>query len=260
MPTTTHKTPIDRTIELLVPDRRPASPDIGHGYLDLLGPADPTGAHPGQQLMTSSLLPRIYERAWRPLAGRVLMGAMGPGMGEERRIARRMLALLPGDLVLDVACGTGHFTRDFARVAGDALVVGLDASATMLERALREPLAPNLAYVRADARALPFADDTFDAVCCFAALYLIEDPMAAITEFARVLAPGGRIALLSSCHRGPLPAHRTGPLVRAVTGVRVFGREELVDALEDEGLEQIEQRVSGLAQFVCGRDVTGPAD
>ncbi len=128
----------------------------------------------------------------------------------------------------------------------------------MLERALREPQAPNLAYVRGDACALPFADDTFDAVCCFAALYLIEDPMAAIEELVRVLAPGGRIALLSSCHRGPLPAHRTAPLVRALTGVRIFGREELVDALEDEGLEHIDQRISGLAQFVCARDSGAP--
>ena len=258
MPTTLQRTAIDQTLELLAPGRRPSGPDVRRGYLDLLGADDPPGAHPGQQLMTSSLLPRVYERAWRPVAGRVLMGAMGPGMADERRIARRMLGLLPGDLVLDVACGTGHFSRDFARVAGDGLVVGLDASATMLERALREPQAPNLAYVRGDACALPFADDTFDAVCCFAALYLIEDPMAAIAELVRVLAPGGRIALLSSCHRGPLPVHRTAPLVRAVTGVRVFGREELVDALEDEGLEGIEQRVSGLAQFVCARDGGGP--
>ena len=253
------RTAIDRALELLQPDRRPVHPDVRHGYLDLLGADDPTGGHPGQQLMTSNVLPRVYERVWRPVAGRTLMGAMGPGMADERRIARRMLGLLPGDHVLDVACGTGHFARDFARVAGDGLVVGLDASATMLERALREPPAENLAYVRGDASALPFADDTFDAVCCFAALYLIEDPMAAIEEFVRVLAPGGRIALLSSCHRGPLPAHRTAPLVRALTGIRVFGREELVDALEDSGLEGIEQRVSGLAQFVCARDGGEPA-
>ena len=251
---------VDRTLALLDPRRRPRRPDLGRGWVDLLGDADPTGAHPGQRLMTSRALPQVYEHAWRPAAGFVLMGAMGPGMAGERRLARRMLGLMPGDTVLDVACGTGSFTRDFARVAGpDGLAVRLDASATMLDRALREPLPENLAYVRAGAEELPFADASFDAVCCFAALYLIEDPMRAITELARVLKPGGRIALLSSCHRGPLPAHRTAPLVRALTGVRMFGREELVDALEDVGIEDLEQQVSGLAQFVCGRSAPAAA-
>ena len=52
------------------------------------------------------------------------------------------------------------------------------------------------------------ADGSFDAVCCFAALYLIEEPLLAVAEIVRVLAPGGRVALLSSVARGPLPAAR----------------------------------------------------
>ena len=61
-------------------------------------------------------------------------------------------------------------------------------------------------YVRASATDLPFRDGSFDAVCCFAALYLIEDPLQAVAEIVRVLAPGGRVALLSSVARGPVPA------------------------------------------------------
>lgn len=252
-------TAIERTLELLRPDRRPARPEIRDGYLDLLGAEDPTGDHPGQRLMTSGFLPRIYEGIWRPALGQLLMGAVAPTMSAERRLARIMLEVLPGDRVLDVGCGPGTFTRDLADAAGDGLVVGLDASPTMLQRGLLGPHRPNLAYVRGDACALPFADDTFDAVCCFAALYLIEDPMAAIDEITRVLAPGGRVALLASCHRGPLPVHRSSHVVHALTGVRMFGREELIDALEDDGLEDIRQRVSGLGQFVWARDTRAPA-
>ena len=58
----------------------------------------------------------------------------------------------------------------------------------------------------ASATDLPFRDGSFDAVCCFAALYLIEEPLRAVAEIARVLAPGGRVALLSSVARGPVPA------------------------------------------------------
>ena len=244
---------IDRTLDLLDPTLRPTCPQLGHGYLDLLDDEDPTGPHPGQRWMASRTLPLIYEHLWRPLGARLLMGHTGPGMRGERRIALGMLSLTGGERVLDVACGPGNFTRGFASATTDGLIVGLDASRTMLARAVEQTSAANIAYVRADASALPFRDASFDAICCFAALYLIERPMRALDEIARVLAPGGRIALLASCNRGPLPAVITSPLVKRLTGVRVFGRDELTGALAARGLTQIRQRVTGSAQFVAAR-------
>lgn len=87
----------DRASELFDPARQPTHPSAHDGYLDLLGEADPTGAHPGQRLMVSRALPLIYERVWRPLGGRLLMGAMGPGMRGEHRIALHMPALSQND-------------------------------------------------------------------------------------------------------------------------------------------------------------------
>jgi SAM-dependent methyltransferase len=213
---------IERALELLEPARRPERPQLRDGYLDLLGDQDPTGSHPGQRWMTSRTLPLVYERMWRPLGGRLLMGATGPSLRAEQRIALAMLSLEGGERVLDVGCGPGNFTRTFARAGRGGLVVGLDASRTMLARAVQETDADNVAYVRGDACALPFGDVSFDAVCCFAALYLIEHPMRAVDELVRVLAPGGRVALLSSCNRGPLPAAITSPLVKSLTGVHMF--------------------------------------
>ena len=238
--------------DLLAPGRAGVERD---GYLDLLGAGeDPTGSRPGQRLMASRVLPLIYERLWRPLGGRVLMGALGPGMAGERRIALEMLELGAGDAVLDVACGPGNFTRAFADAVGaGGVVVGLDASRTMLAQAVRERPQDGVAYVRASATDLPFRDGSFDAVCCFAALYLIEDPLLAVTEIVRVLAPGGRVALLSSVARGPLPAGASDAVVRPLTGVRIFGRDDLTRALADGGLVDVRRRVSGLAQFVSAR-------
>jgi SAM-dependent methyltransferase len=244
---------IEQALALCEATPAPGEAPLVDGYLDLLGPEDPTGSLPAQRLMVSRALPQIYQRFWRPLGARLLMGLGGPDTAEEHRIALKSLSIAPGDRVLDVACGPGNFTRDFADAASDGLVVGIDASATMLATAVRETAAANVAYLRGDASALPFGDGCFDAVCCFAALYLIKEPMRAVAEIVRVLAPGGRLALLTSCGRGLLPAGPVNALSRPFTGVRIFARDELTRALAGEGLVGVDQRVTGLAQFVSAR-------
>jgi SAM-dependent methyltransferase len=244
--------PIQRAQELLEPDRRPADLDAADGYLDLLG-TGAVRATAAQRLMGSRALPRIYERFWRPLGVRLIMGVGGPGTDEEHGMALAMLSISAGDRVLDVACGPGNFTRDFGAAAGDGLVVGLDASATMLRVAARDAGGDNVAYVRGDACDLPFRDGSFDAVCCFAALYMIDDPLRALEEIARVLAPGGRLALMSTCVGGPLSGQLANAIVGGLSGVRAFGRDELTGALAERGMTEIEQRVTGLAQFVSCR-------
>ncbi|HEX3324747.1 MAG TPA: methyltransferase domain-containing protein [Solirubrobacterales bacterium] len=252
--------PIQHALELFEPDRRPVEVDAGHGYVDLLGPADTAGGTAAQRLMMSRALPRIYERFWRPLGVRLIMGVGGPGTDEEHELALAMLSISAGDRVLDVACGPGNFTRDFGLATGDGVVVGLDASGTMLGVAVRGTESDNIAYVRGDACDLPFRADSFDAVCCFAALYLIEDPVRALGEIVRVLAPGGRLALMSTCIRRPLPMPLTNTVVQGLSGVRIFDRDELTRALAKQGVTEVEQRVAGLAQFVSGRkpSASGP--
>jgi hypothetical protein len=76
--------------------------------------------------------------------------------------------------------------------------------------------------------------------------------MRAIDELVRVLAPGGRLALLASVNRGLLPATVTNAVSRRVSGVRIFDREELTRALHERGLKRVRRRVAGFAQFVSG--------
>lgn len=249
--------PLERARALLLPEHgeRAAETAPEAGYLDLLpGELPSTGAT--QDLMTSRLVPAIYERYWRPALSRVIKGFTGPGMGEEIRIARLLMALSPGDVVLDVACGPGNFSREFARAVGTGgLVVGIDASRTMLERGTEEldrSGLRNLALVRGNAADLPFRDDAFDAVCCFAALHLFQDPFRALGEMARVLVPGGRIAIMTSVRRQiTLPVVK--PLVERASGVRLFEPDEVVSALRMRGFDEIHQRLAGLVQFVGAR-------
>ena len=225
------------------------------GYLNLAPDGvESTGA--AQDLMLTSVVPAIYERWWRPALGRAVKGLGGPGMTEELRIARLFLGLAGGERVLDVACGPGNFSRRFARIAGEGgFVVGLDASPTMLAKAVaetREEGLENIAFVRGDATALPLRDGSVDCVCCFAALHLFAEPFVALDEMRRVLGPGGRIALMTSIRRAVAP-WPLGQLAQRLSGMRVFEPDEITDALADRGFVEIGKRVSGFVQFVGGR-------
>jgi SAM-dependent methyltransferase len=248
---------IERALPLLEAEARERCELAPEGYLDLLGPEPHESTGPLQDLMLTSLVPRIYERWWRPALGRLMKGMLGPGMSDEHRIARLLLSLWPGDGVLDVACGTGNFTRDFARSVGpDGLAVGIDVSQTMLARAVADTRRAGLdqvAYVRGDAQELPFRDQSFDAVCCFAAIHLFADPMRALDRMTAVLTPGGRIALFTSARARSAPLRTAESLLTARSGARMFEREELVRALRERGFVEVRQRLTGITQFIGGR-------
>ena len=246
---------VDRVQALLADDLRAGDVPRTDGYIDLLPPEGLPSTGLTQNLMLTRVVPEIYERWWRPALGRVAKGVFGPGMREEMRIARLLLGLVPGDGVLDIACGTGNFTRNFARTVGPSgLVIGLDASTTMLERAVDDTGGmEQVAYVRGDAQALPFRDQSFDAVCCFAALHLFADPMKALDSIVRVLTPGGRVAIFTSCRGRSAPMRTWESVMERQSGMRMFERDEVVEALEDRGFTQIRQRIAGVTQFVGGR-------
>jgi ubiquinone/menaquinone biosynthesis C-methylase UbiE len=246
---------MDRALALFEPARRPAEPSFQAGYLDLLGEEYTSPRDPSQRAMESRLVPLIYERFWRPFLARMLMGAKSPGTHGEHRLVLDMLSLSHGEQVLDVACGPGNFTRDFALAVDDGLVVGIDVSGTMLALSARTAASANTAYIRADACTLPFRDESFDAICCFGALHLFKEPWRAIDELVRVLAPDGRVALLVVAAkldpgRQLRMVQRVGPLL---VGCRPFARNEIPQALRDRGLTDVEKRVAGLGQFLSAR-------
>jgi demethylmenaquinone methyltransferase/2-methoxy-6-polyprenyl-1,4-benzoquinol methylase len=100
----------------------------------------------------------------------------------------------PGELVLDVAAGTG--TSSAAIAARGAHVVAADFSAGMIEvgRA-RQAGNPRVEFVQADATDLPFGDNEFDAVTVSFGLRNIVQPKKALAEFFRVTKPGGRVVI-----------------------------------------------------------------
>jgi ubiquinone/menaquinone biosynthesis C-methylase UbiE len=234
----------------------PADVD-GPGYIDLLGEAPQAGPSTGfaQRLMRNEVVSSVYERWWRPALGRIAKGRHGPSMSEEHSIAADLLDLRPGHVVLDVACGTGAFTRGFARKVGpEGLSIGLDASRTMLARAVAET-EPNepVAYLRADAVRPPLRAGSLDAVCCFAALHLFDDAETALTSFATLLKPGGRLAVLTSARRGMQPLRTLDSTIGTVSGMRMFDHGEVAALLEQRGFTDVSEQVSGVVQIVGAR-------
>ncbi len=110
-----------------------------------------------------------------------------------RRRTRQALALAPGELVLDVAAGTGVSTAELAR--SGARAVASDFSLGMLAAGSGRPGRRQLPFVAADALHLPFADAAFDAVTISFGLRNVSDVPAALAEFARVTRPGGRLVV-----------------------------------------------------------------
>jgi ubiquinone/menaquinone biosynthesis C-methylase UbiE len=92
--------------------------------------------------------------------------------------------------ILDVGCGTGQLAGRLRAAFPRAELVGCDFSAGMLGRAAGRD--HGVDWVRADALRLPFADESFDALTCTEAFHWFSDQQAALAEFYRVLAPGGR--------------------------------------------------------------------
>lgn len=125
----------------------------------------------------------VYEQAWH----RQLKPA------QERLL--ELAALEPGDRVLDIACGTGLVSFPAAdAVSPGGRLVGTDLSDEMVAQAQRrsaENGAEQVEFLRQDAEALEFEDESFNKVLCSLGLMYVPDPRKAVAEMHRVLEPGG---------------------------------------------------------------------
>ena len=131
------------------------------------------------------------------------------------------LPLAPAMRVLDLACGDGFYTRRIAeRLRPEGSVTGADVNIAYLEQARTEAArrrsSAGVDFVVASFDALPFPEATFDFVWCAQSLYSLPDPVVVLRHLARVVRPGGLVAILEndSLHQVflPWPVHLELPL------------------------------------------------
>jgi demethylmenaquinone methyltransferase/2-methoxy-6-polyprenyl-1,4-benzoquinol methylase len=113
-----------------------------------------------------------------------------------RRLVSETVGAKPGDVVLDIAAGTGTSSEPFADAG--VHVVPADFSLGMLRVGIRRR--PDLAFTAADALRLPFANDSFDAVTMSFGLRNVVGTSEALEEFLRVTKPGGSLVICEFSH------------------------------------------------------------
>jgi demethylmenaquinone methyltransferase/2-methoxy-6-polyprenyl-1,4-benzoquinol methylase len=164
-------------------------------------------------------LPAAYDR----------MGAV-LSFGQDPRWRRALVTLLaprPGQRILDVAAGTGLVTEAIGRAAR-CQIVALDQSEQMLgaarARLARDPeLASRVTLVQGEAERMPFQDGEFDALSFTYLLRYVDDRAATMRELARVVKPGGRIAMVEF-GVPPSPPLRALWRVHTRVGLPLLGR------------------------------------
>lgn len=135
-----------------------------------------------------------------------------------------------GDRVLDCGCGPGSITRGLAAAARPGPVVGLDLDRAVLDRArAADASEPPIRWVQGGIERLPFADGAFDVVFAHTVLMHLDDPLAALRECRRVLAPGGRVAVVDGDWGGDVTYPTTPALVAAAEAMKRTARASGMD-------------------------------
>ena len=223
-----------------------------NGIADL-APPKPSGQGVTQHLMESRFYARFYEDVMRP---RLTSLVSERSMREEFALSSEMLDLDSETRLLDVACGTGNFTRYFTQklreqhgVDGDFLVTGMDLSWPMLETARtylrREGLDEQVYLIRGDASRIPARRAAFNRLHCSGALHLMPRVDEVLRNFARVVEPGG------ICVIGTFRIGDSNPVMRLLkraaelpSQFHWFTEDELGKRLERAGFDMVEADAS----------------
>jgi ubiquinone/menaquinone biosynthesis C-methylase UbiE len=149
------------------------------------------------------------------------------------------LDLAPGEVLLDIGCGTGVLLERVAQRQPRARLYGSDLSGAMLAMA-RSRLASPIQLLQANAEALPMASASIDVLVSTSAFHFIRHPARAMSEIRRVLRPGGRLIITDWC-RDFLTGRLLDWYLKAYDNAHyhTYGSTEFARLLDDNDFDSI---------------------
>ncbi|WP_121820890.1 class I SAM-dependent methyltransferase [Halostella salina] len=145
----------------------------------------------------------------------------------------------PGDVVLDLGCGSGYAGRALRETKDAARAYGIDAAPEMARNAREYTDDPDVGYVVGDFGSLPFADDSVDHVWSMEAFYYAADPRETLREIRRVLRPGGTFYCAVNYYEENHHSHEWQEFIDVE--MTRWSRPEYREAFRDAGLHVAEQ-------------------
>ncbi|WP_168210741.1 methyltransferase domain-containing protein [Persicimonas caeni] len=231
-----------------------------HNGVADLAPPKPSGRSVTQRIMESRFYARFYEDVMRPKLTGVVSDR---SLSEEYALSSEMLELDDNTRLLDVAAGTGNFTRYFAQqlneqgAGDDSLVVGMDLSWPMLETARtylrRDGLDEQVFLIRGDATRIPARRAAYNRLHCAGALHMMKNIDEALRNFARILEPGGICVIGTFILGDGMMRRLVKRAAELPTQFHWFSRDELHQRLRRAGFEVVEDSVAGDAITVKTR-------
>jgi ubiquinone/menaquinone biosynthesis C-methylase UbiE/uncharacterized protein YbaR (Trm112 family) len=163
------------------------------GIIDFIPDFQPSSGI-AQKFMENRTIVSVYEKYFRPIFTR-----MGSSITYEDEISwlQEVPVAVSPKYALDMACGTGKYTRLLDEMYHPDIIFGADISLPMLEKANANKPA-NMIFIRCDANCLPFKPQTFSRVNCFGALHLFPDIAKSLAEIRRVMELSGCFTCLTS--------------------------------------------------------------
>ena len=204
-------------------------------------------------LMNRKMFTALYEApVWRPMLSS--LGSGLPAKYEVESVLGRVEGANP-EVIVDMACGTGHYARALASTYPRASVLAVDVAPQMLKvchsKARKQGL-DGIVSIRGDVYKMPFGDQSVDLLNCTGALHLFSDLAPIWAEIHRVLKPSG-IFTAMTIGMAPGPLRRVQKKLMADKKARFFVPEVLGPELEAAGLGSFDYDLNRVSLIFSAR-------
>ena len=206
-----------------------------------------------QKFMEHKGVVSIYERYFRPAFTRL---GSSIKYDEEIQWLSRIPTGIPVTAALDLACGTGKYSRLMYRLYRPRFVFAVDISLAMLQKAAAcsmEKGRDHIIYIRGDAGALPLRSGMVQRANCFGALHLFPDVTGAIGEIARILPGGAAFSCLTSRQTNGFFINAGQSAFSRLFSFHFFDEDWLEKSLATAGFELEEKEHKNMVLLFCGR-------